>query len=81
MITGSNVPANALPKDLQFKTFYKLKSMSVLKLIPQQGWMKFVDHQQLYMAKLIQTHDDVVFTIGGAKDQKTQQTLNDVIAS
>jgi Kelch motif len=33
------------------------------------------------MAKCIQTLDDVVYTIGGAKDQRTRQTISDVIAS
>jgi hypothetical protein len=33
------------------------------------------------MAKCIFTLDDTVYTIGGARDQKTKQTIPDVIAS
>ncbi|TNV82888.1 hypothetical protein FGO68_gene13992 [Halteria grandinella] len=68
-------------KEYQYKTCFKLKSMSVFKLIPTQGWQKYLDTQQLYMAKCIFTLDDVVYTIGGSKDSKTQQTVADVIAS
>lgn len=33
------------------------------------------------MAKCVYTLDDVVYTIGGARDQKTKQTISEVIAS
>lgn len=55
--------------------------MNVLKLLPGQGWQRFTDHQQLYMAKCVYTLDDVVYTVGGARDQRTKQTISDVIAS
>lgn len=66
------MPVAFHPKDFTFKTFYKLKSMQVLKLLPGQGWSKFTEFQQLYMAKCVHSLDDVVFTIGGARDQRTR---------
>lgn len=70
-----------VPKEFAYKTFFKLKSMNVLKLLPGQGWQRFIDHQQLFMAKCVYTLDDTVYTIGGARDQKTKQTIGEVIAS
>ena len=79
IITGSNVVKPVTHKEYDYKTIFKLKSMSVLKLLPGQGWTRFTDHQQLFMSKCVFTLDEQVFTVGGARDQKTKQTIPDLI--
>jgi hypothetical protein len=69
MITG--ISTSTAPEH-SYKTCFKLKSMSLLKLIPSKGWARLFEIPQLYMAKAVYTTDERVFVIGGAKDNKTK---------
>ena len=51
------------------KTTYKLKAMSLLKLVPGRGWAKVIDTPYLYLSKVVQSVDEVAYIIGGAKDK------------
>nr|AAM96949.2 macronuclear development protein 3 [Stylonychia lemnae]AAP20881.1 macronuclear development protein 3 [Stylonychia lemnae] len=78
LITGSNFKKpNIL--EYQYNTFFKLKSMNLLRLIPGQVWQKYHEHQQLLLAKCVFTLDERVFVVGGARDQKAKETLADLI--
>ena len=70
--------ASSTPLELTYTTFFKLKSMCLLKLIPGRGWARVYDIPLLYMAKCVYTTDERVFVIGGARDNKTQITVADV---
>ena len=65
-------------QELSYRTFFKLKSMFLLKLLPGRGWVKVMPFPDLFMAKCVYTPDQRVFIIGGAKDSKTRMTLRDV---
>jgi hypothetical protein len=56
------------PLELNQPPFFKLKAMTLLKLIPGKGWAK-ISAVNLYMAKCAQMPDQSVFVIGGAIDQ------------
>lgn len=53
--------------------------MNLLKLIPDRGWAKYHEHNQLLLAKTVFTMDDKVYVIGGAKDQKAKDTISALI--
>lgn len=62
-----------------YKTSFKLKSMKLLQLIPGQGWRHVMDVKDLFMAKIAYNTDcSKVYLIGGAKDQKSKQTINEM---
>ena len=63
--------------ELEQPPFFKLKSMSLLKLVPGKGWAK-VAGVNLYLAKCVQLKDQSVFIIGGSNDQKSVETINRV---
>lgn len=53
--------------------------MGLLKLVPHKGWIKIKDFQGLFVAKIVQTLDEKAYVIGGAKDNKSIQTLGDTL--
>lgn len=55
--------------------FFKLKAMSLLKLLPGKGWAK-VAPVQLFLAKCAQMPDQSVYIIGGSNDQKSAETVS-----
>lgn len=60
-----------------YKTAYKLKSQKLLQLVQGQGWKQILDIKDLYMAKIAYNPDCThVYVIGGAKDQRSKQTVN-----
>ena len=61
--------------ELDQPPFFKLKAMSLLKLLPGKGWAK-VAAINLYLAKCVQLQDQSVYIIGGAHDQKSLETVN-----
>lgn len=63
-----------------YKSTYKLKAMSLLKLFPGRGWAKVYETPELFLSKVVQTVDEVAYIIGGAKDKQSQQTVRDVVA-
>jgi len=63
--------------ELDQPAFYKLKAMSLLKLLPGKGWAK-VAAVNVYLAKSAQMSDQSVYIIGGSTDQKSTETLNAV---
>lgn len=63
--------------ELDQPAFFKLKAMSLLKLLPGKGWAK-VASVNLYLAKVVQTPDEAVYILGGANDQKSSETVDTV---
>ena len=61
------VPRYTEGLELDQPPFYKLKSMSLLKLLPGKGWAK-VAAVNLYMAKCVQLPDQSVLILGGSSD-------------
>jgi Kelch motif len=74
------VTADGLLPEHTFKSTYKLKAMSLLKLIPGKGWAKVYETPELYLSKVVQGMDETAYIIGGAKDKLSQTTVKDVIA-
>lgn len=54
-----------------YKSTYKLKAMSLLKLFPGRGWAKVYETPELFLSKVVQTVDEVAYIIGGAKDKQS----------
>ena len=66
-------------RELSYQTFFKLKSMKLMQLIPSQGWRHIYDVKDLYMAKIaFNPEGSQVFVVGGAKDPKSKITVNNV---
>lgn len=69
-------------KPLQFlehnyQSAYKLKSMKLMQLVPGQGWKNIMEIKDLYMAKIAYNPEcNKIYVIGGAKDQRSKQTVN-----
>lgn len=50
--------------------------MKLLQLVQGQGWKHIVDVKDLYMGKIAYNPQcDRVYLVGGAKDQKSKQTV------
>lgn len=61
-----------------FKSAFKLKSLKLMKLIPGQGWLQVTETKD-YMTRIAYNPEcDRVYLIGGAKDQKSKHTVNNV---
>ena len=53
--------------------------MSLLKLIPGRGWAKINEFKDHFLSKCVQTPNENAYVIGGARDNKSQSTLGDVV--
>jgi N-acetylneuraminic acid mutarotase len=63
--------------ELGYQAMYKLKSMKLFTLIPQQGWRHILDIKDLFMAKIASNPEgNRVYVIGGAKDSKSKHTVD-----
>jgi N-acetylneuraminic acid mutarotase len=49
-------------------------------LIPNRGWVKIRETNNLFLTKVVQTPDEVCLVIGGANDRNSTNTLSDMTA-